>query len=180
MKALTAHVWDLLEQQYNQIAKFDKNFIFKKSNYTEFHNFFENSYETFKKRYMSEKVEFLDRHKVAALLIISVLENDIFSYNNRKDTIFIGAELLSVKAAFAYMLHALNEELKEHNKKIEEIKLPKALSCNTSYIAIICRNLYYTKRDYVLNPVELSEKMFLLEQICLLNEGIDPTILKIL
>lgn len=178
MKPLTKFFWELLDQQYEGIAKHDKNFIFNKDKYDEFHIFFEQYYLEIKTKYMSKDVEYLDRHKVAAILIIAVLKNDVINYRNIDNNIFIGAELLSVKAALAYMLEKLNEKLSIFNKKIDEVKFPEAISCDTPYIEIICRNLFYSKRDFELNPLDLSEKLFLLEQIWLLNEGIDPRMLK--
>lgn len=61
----------------------------------------------------------------------------------------------------------------------EEIKeLPNAQSCGTPYMEIMCRNLYYAKNDYKLNPLDLADRLFLVEYIALTKEGIAPDILK--
>mgnify|MGYP006868100695 FL=1 len=43
---------------------------------------------------------------------------------------------------------------------------------------IICRNLYYAKTDYKLNPLDLADRLFLVEYFALSSEGIVPDILK--
>ena len=43
---------------------------------------------------------------------------------------------------------------------------------------IMCRNLYYAKNDYKLNPLDLADRLFLVEYIALTKEGIAPDILK--
>lgn len=46
-------------------------------------------------------------------------------------------------------------------------------------IWILCaRNLYYAKTDYKLNPLDLADRLFLVEYIALMKEGIDPDTLK--
>lgn len=178
MKDLTKNLWHLIEQQHAKIAQLDKDFIFEKDKYDEFHDYFKKTYYYIKDRYMSDKVEYLDRHKVAALLVICVLEKKVIYHNATNGRFFIGAELLALRAALAYMLMKLNEKLKPHNEKIEVIEFPEALSCDTKYLEIMCRNLYHAKNDYQLNPLDLAEKLYLLEQYWLLKAKIDPQLLK--
>ncbi len=78
------------------------------------------------------------------------------------------------------MVGKLNEKLsaKGSKKKIEQFIFPDAQSCKTSYIDIICRNLYYARTDFQMNPLDLADRLFLIEYIALLKEGINPDILK--
>lgn len=43
---------------------------------------------------------------------------------------------------------------------------------------IMCRNLYYAKTDFTLNPLDLADRLFLVEYIALTKDGINPDILK--
>ncbi len=64
------------------------------------------------KKYMDDSVNDLDHHKVAALIIVSLLKTDAIQYENLDENcIFIGSELLSLKVGLAYMVGKLNEKL---------------------------------------------------------------------
>lgn len=181
MTPLIENVWDLLNHEYNKYNQKNPNFKFDNTKKENFKQMFFWKYNNVKTKYMDASVEDLDRHKVAALIIISLLEIDAISYDSLdEDCIFIGAELLALKIGLAYMVEKLNEKLflKGYDRKIEKINFPDAQSCNTSYMDIMCRNLYYAKTDYELNPLDLADRLFLVEYVTLLKEGIDPDILK--
>lgn len=194
MKELTQNIWDLVKEQCDKVSKYDSNIVFAQERFNDFHELFKVKYEELKNKYMLDSVKYLDRHKSAALSIICLLESNIVTYKSNEthnnsfndvdgsieESIFIGAELFALKAALSYMLEKLNEKLYDKNidKKIDTFLFPEALSCETQYIEILCRNLYYAKKDFVLNPLDLSEKLFLLEYICLLKSGINPDLLK--
>lgn len=181
MTPLIENVWDLLSNEYNKYGQQNSNFEFDITKKEAFEKFFTQSCDKIIKKYMDASVETLDRHKVAALIVISILEVDAISYINLDDDcVFIGAELLALKVGLAYMIEKLNEKLeaKGVNKKIETFIFPNAQSCGTSYMDIMCRNLYYTKNDYKLNPLDLADRLFLVEYIALFHEGIDPDVLR--
>lgn len=181
MTPLTKNVWALLEKESKKYTENNPNFIFDENKFDEFDAKFKNSYEHIMKNYMLPSVENLDRHKVAALIIISLLETNVIYYKDLdEDSIFIGGELLALKVGLAYLVEKLNEKLSERNveKKIQEFKFPNAQSCETAYMEIMCRNLYYAKHDYKLNPLDLADRLFLVEYIALTKEGIDPDVLK--
>ncbi len=183
MTTLVNEVWTLLEKEYEAYNKQNKNFT---ANLTDekkqaFHDLCDNKYDYIMKKYMDPSVMFLDRHKVAAIIIISLLELDIIHYENMdNDYVFIGAEVVALKVGLAYMVEKLNEKLKDRGvqKRVEMFEFPNAQSCKTPYMEIICRNLYYCKTDYVFNPLDLSDRLFLVEYIALMKMGIDPDILK--
>lgn len=179
MTPLIDNTWNLLQSEYN---KYDNpNFKFNTEKEETFKRMFTEKYHHIMKEYMDESVDNLDRHKVAALIIVSILETEAISFENlEKDYIFIGAELLALRVGLAYMLKKLNEKLAERgvDKTIEEFTFPTAQSCPTPYMEIMCRNLYYAKTDFKLNPLDLAERLFLVENIMLIKEGIDPDILK--
>ncbi len=181
MTPLIENIWDLVKEIAEKYTQNDPNFIFRQNRYGDFKQSFEDNYNKIKKEYMLPSVENLDRHKVASIIIVSLLEIKAISYKDlEKDNIFIGAELIALKVALAYLIAKLNEKLEEKNvnKKITEFIFPKAQSCETSYIEIMCRNLYYAKRDYELNPLDLAERLFLIEYIALTKAGINPDVLK--
>lgn len=181
MTPLIENVWDLITDEYNKHYKENLNFKFDQTKKNDFKQLFIQKYDFIMKTYMDSSVEYLDRHKVAALIIVSLLEINAISYDNLdEDCVFVGAELLSLKVGLAYMVEKLNEKLYSRGieRKIEEFKFPKAQSCDTSYMDIMCRNLYYAKRDYKLNPLDLADRLFLVEYIALSKEGLDPDVLK--
>ena len=94
---------------------------------------------------------------------------------------YIGKYLIAAATGLSYMQDRLNEKLRE--KGIEEIKeylYPEAFSCNTPFLSIFSRNLYFVneKTDWKLNILDMSEILFLLEYRTLEKYGIDPKIIK--
>ena len=130
---------------------------------------------------MKDSVYNLDRHKVAAIAIVTILNLDIIKPAKDIDDemLFIGKELVATEVALSVMCELLNDKLNAigYQKKIDAYYMPEAMSCNTPYILIFVRNLIYAKNDYMLNPLDLAEKLFLLETISLLKYGINPNLL---
>ena len=155
--------------------------IFDKSLKDTFTTSFKTLYNEIKSKYMKDSVYNLDRHKVAAIAIVTILKLDIIK--PAKDTddemLFIGKELVATEVALSIMCELLNDKLSAigYQKKIDAYYMPEAMSCNTPYILIFVRNLIYAKNDYVLNPLDLAEKLFLLETISLLKYDINPNLL---
>lgn len=183
MTPLIDDVWKLLTVECQKYSQENPNFKFDASKKEDFKEYFIAQYKSIKRKYMHPSVKYLDRHKVASLITISILETNVISYDNDnldEDYIFIGAELISLKVGLAYMIAKLNEKLLSRgvDKKIEKVIFPNAQSCQTPYIEIICRNLFYAKRDFVFNPLDLADRLFLVEYITLSSQNITPDILK--
>lgn len=181
MTPLIDNAWILLDEEYSKYSEKNANLKFDKNAKDKFRALFEQKYEHIMKTYMDKSVENLDRHKVAALIIISLLELSPISLDNLDEQyLFIANELIALKTGLAYMTKKLNEKLSEKNinKSMEKFIFPEAQSCNTSYMDIMCRNLYYARNDYKLNPLDLAERLFLVEYISLLKSGINPDALK--
>lgn len=167
--------WDLLEE-YCTILN-DKGFqiVLHKEKYEEYKKAVQSRYEKYKTDYMVvSKVENLDRHKTAAILVTQGLDQHIIGTSNKvKDgQIDIGAQKVLLLCAFDYMLAMINYIIRERNSSLEPIKsfcYPQAWACKTNYIDIISRSLYYAQKDYKLNDMELAEKFFLLEYITVLK-----------
>ena len=180
MKPLIDKVWNLLDKEFQDKSK-NPNLKFDVTKKEQFQTVFTKNYNHILDNYMDETVEHLDRHKVTALIIVSLLEVEPLSYSNLgEEFFFVGQEVSALKIGLAYMIEKLNEKLSSRkiDKKLKKFTFPNAQSCPTKYMEIMCRGLYFSKNDYMLNPLELAEKLFLLEYIALTKEGIDPDLLK--
>ena len=131
---------------------------------------------------MKDSSKPLDRHKIAAILIISTIRTDVLkSTKKNENDIFIGNYILATEVGLSYMLQILNEELEKRElPPIEKYYFPEAFSCKTDYSKIFYRNLYFSNEnaDWGLNPLDIAERLFLLEYITLLKNEIDTSILK--
>lgn len=131
-----------------------------------------NRYNQYKASYMKPDVQFLDRHKVAAILVVQGLSSGIIRSNLKpsETEIDIAPQKVLLLCAFDYIVAQTNRIIEQKNpalKKLDEFIFPKAWSCKTTYIDILSRNLYYAEKDFMLNEMDLAEKFFLLEHICL-------------
>lgn len=146
----------------------------------EFTSSYVEQYKNILENYMKHKKESLDRHKVAAIVIIAVIKAKVLTPQKSSDK-FTGNYALAVDAALNYMLDEVNEILKqEDQQQLEGYVFPTATTCNTEYYKIFYRNLYYidTNPDWRLNPLDIADRLFLLEYITLLEKGIDPKSIK--
>lgn len=142
---------------------------------------FQQTYFDIKKKYMKPDVIALDRHKVAAIIICTIIEEDIVKPTKEidKNTIFLGSEMIALSVGLSYMQRSLNDILSELSipKIINGYYMPTAMACQTDYFDIMARNLYFSRKSYVLNPLDLADKLFLIEYLTLESEMIDPKIL---
>lgn len=158
---------------------------------------FDFCYERFKywhslilQRFMNKKVIELDRHKIAAIITISIVESKAVIYTKElKDEhmLFIGLQLLATTCGLSYMQEQLNELLEQKGiNPIEKYIMPEPFSCNTKYLEVIARNLYYEeyaedndgKKLWNLNPLQLANTFYLIELYSLEYYKIPTTILK--
>lgn len=148
-------------------ASFDKNF--------------RAMYKLIKDNYMKPDVVALDRHKVAAIIICTIIDEEIVSTNKQteNDVVFLGSEMIALSVGLSYMQRSLNDILQEIAvpKIINGYHMPIAMACKTDYFDILARNLYFAKKHYVLNPLDIADKLFLVEYLTLKNEMIDPRLL---
>lgn len=165
-----------IENKYDNI-----NFDFSKK--TDFERYFINEYKNIYEKYMDSNTDFLDRHKQAAILISDVIKNKVFfeTSHNDDENIFIGLHQIAILLGISYMLDSLNEILKKngYSQKVDSYNFPKAMSCNTSYLDILSRDLFF--QDYKDNGVyilSLAHILFMIEFYTLKLLGIDTKILK--
>lgn len=178
-------IWQHVEEEIqNVITKFPNNFEYNEKGKALFEKYFDRYIDYIKDKVMQSEVSELDSHKVAAVIICSVIQANALNISayeyNAKQMIFDGNEKVAVKVGLGYMAAALKKIMEgtKEEKKFTEYIMPKALMCETDYMTIICRNLYYAKTYYELNPIDLANTLFLLEQLTLLQEQVDFEILR--
>lgn len=139
----------------------------------------EEKYYRYKNQYLKNDVEYLDRHKMAAILVVCGIECKIvdsgeMSKKIEDDKIDICTQKILLLAAFDYLLEIMNLKIDDKKddsiKKISEFDFPKAFTCPTTFVDIMSRTLYYAEKEYKLNEMELAEKFFLLEYISILKK----------
>lgn len=135
----------------------------------------DDQYNNYKAKFMKSEVENLDRHKVAAILVVEGIALNIIRCDKiPADQIFIGQEKILLTCALRYLMRDFNNIISNSGfERMKQFVLPEAFSCETKYIDVMCRNLLYTQKagtftdpEFALNiEMELAEKFFLLEYI---------------
>ena len=169
MEKLVSRIWENVVAGVNFMCLNDKSLKHKDLQTQEpiFENEFMALYHKIVSNYMLEGTETLDRHKVAAIIMCSVIKSDLLEAEQGGHTskIFLGNYILATDCGFAYLLKELNMKLNE---------------CDMMEIKIFYRNLYFAdnSEDWHLNPLDIAERLFLLEYMTLEKNGIAPDILK--
>ncbi len=182
MTELINKTWELLECTVKEMKKKDSKIHFENSAKEIYRKKFTDLYNYIKKEYMKNSVKNLDRHKVAAITIVCIIDSNAISYKGDIDDggKFFGQYLAAASVGISYMQNMLNYLLTNKNEKnISRIWFPNAVSCDTPYLEIFSRNLYFSNEeaDWKLNPLDIAEKLFLLEYITLEKNEINPLIL---
>lgn len=182
MKKAIDSIWESIEKAKEIYSK-NNDILFDVSpeKKASFDKQFRKTYKEVKDNYMTKDVIALDRHKVASIIICTIITENIISLKKKteKNTIFLGSEMIALSIGLSYMQRSLNDILQELSipKKVNGYYMPTAMACTTDYFDILARNLYFSKRDFVLNPLDLADKLFLIEYLTLKNEMIDPQLL---
>ncbi len=173
--------WKTISKEVEFAQKTDKNIYLNETLKNEICNDLHIEYEKIKNTYMSKDTEFLDRHKVIAILVTLMVKKDLIKYKGKlkADEIFLGKELIATSVAFSVMFDLLQDRLNKAGYKLEcnAYYMPIAMACSTPYQIIFARNLRYCQENGGINILELSEKLFLIETITLVKNNIDPTII---
>lgn len=184
MKPLTNEIWDIVKIGADAMCAEDSKIRFKESQKHVFENSCKKIYDDILE-YMEDKKNPLDRHKMTAIFIISVIKAEVLETTNKdEDAVFVGNYVLASEVGFSYMRKALNEKLEEKlegkTEPIQEFYFPQANSCSTDYFRIFYRNLYFanTNSEWNLNPLDIAERLFLIEYLTLEHNQIQPDILK--
>lgn len=183
---LTDKVWETIGAQAEQAKKKYPSLIFHDEKKEEFNQKYKEKYNEIMSRFMTQDTKELDSHKQAAIIIICCLQVGVIEYSeslpDKKDEFLLLPQIIAVNVGLSFMQDCLTQRLKEKGirKKVEQYYFPVAFACDTPYGNIMCRILYYeqNENDMDFNVLELSDRLFLLEYINLLQYGIDPTYLK--
>lgn len=174
------YVWNVLNGAIKTIDADDKknNLIISCKDFEFFKETFNDLYNEILNGYMDERVNHLDRHKVAAIIIISILKTIDIKYKDLPKTkVFWGKQTVAINIGLNYMCGELNKILTENgwDGEIEKFDMPNAISCDTSFEDIMIRNLVYAEDnpEWGLNPLAIAEDLFLLEYITIIQKGID-------
>lgn len=178
MKSTIESAVSALKKECGKFAAKDPSVRFHNDKIEEFHNSFSKYYDDIMERFMKE-TEALDSHKQAAIIVVSCLESGIITAEcTEKGKITIATQLIAVTVALSYMNDMLNKKIgaADINIYIDKYIFPEALSCDTPYLEIICRLLYYEQHepDMNFNILEIADRFFLLEYLNLLQHEIDP------
>lgn len=182
MKPLLEKTWETIYIGANIMCNEDKQIKFNAESKEKYMKTFEVLYEQICNDYMEDNKMPLDRHKIAAIIIVSILKAEVLgTVELNEEKVFTGNYVLATEVSFSYMLGELNAKLKEENQKeIEDFVFPQAMSCKTDYFKIFYRNLFFanSNSEWGLNPLDIAERLFLVEYITLIEKKIDPNILK--
>lgn len=176
--------WDLLKKTTDVVSQKNPEIQLVSDSYDAYKQHFNEWYDFIKTTYMTADVSYLDRHKVAGIIMVSILESNavICSKQIPGNKHFIGQYLVASSVGITYMQDRLNEILvRKHIDPIDKIWMPEfVFSCDVPYFEIMGRNLYYAHKSEKcgLNPLDISKELFLLEYITVEKKGINPSILR--
>ena len=129
-------------------------------------------YQNIKHSYMHSNVEFLDRHKIAAVIIYAIVETKVLKPKvNYINNVYIGNYKLAISAGLSYMQYELNHELiRQDMKPIDQFIFPDTINGNKSYLEYLVNLLYLTEKENELSLLYLlylANIFFLIEQYTL-------------
>lgn len=183
MKQLIEPIWDLTRNVAAIVEKEMPEVGWEENTFERFNTSFRDLYHFIQDKYMSKDVDELDRHKVAAIIVTSLIKASplVVRKAPENDMLFLGNHYIALQIALAYMLNLLNQELRDRDlPEVDKYMLPEAFSCETNYMDIMARNLYFSENNpaWNINPLDWAERFFLLEYITLKERGIDMRRLK--
>lgn len=176
MRQMVNKIWELLECNVKEINKNTQDVILDYDAYNRFYTSFRELYDDIKINYMKNEVKNLDRHKVSGIIIVAIIQSNVIRYigNTEEDKIFFGKYIIATSVAITYMQDRLNEKLLNKGEAtIHKLRFPKDSHNENSYFDTFCRNIYFSDKNkkWGINPLDIAEKLFLLEYITLIKEG---------
>lgn len=180
MNMMLELTWNALKDSCGKFKERYSGIEFIDSNRENFYSLFKENYRQIKERFMKD-TDKLDSHKQAAIITISFLKSDSIKCEVREGKICIVPQLVALDVAISYMRDSLNKLLKEKNlKEIGDYILPIPIACETPYLEVIARILYYeqSERDAQYCIMDLADRYFLIEYMNFTYYGINPLDLK--
>lgn len=180
--------WKALARAYENAQKAhpDISMKFNSNKQDKFEQIFTDYYENIRTNFMTEETEALDRHKQAAIFVVSAIEAGVVSQQCDEHEMALAQYVIVLDVSLSYLVGCINRRLNKIGKSIPRIQLPSAWACDTKYFTILSRILYYENEDTKMagtekmsyNVIEWSDRFFLLEYITLIQNQIDPNFMK--
>lgn len=173
MKETRTAIWNAVIKESSIMMKKDSLLVMYTDSEKLFHENFNYFYSLISDRFMKLKDEHLDRHKIAAVIICAILKSDVLGiacgHNSSQtiDDIFLANEKLALNIALSDMYQRLIIEYQmgkiPYEGIFKEYIFPRPLSCDREYTEVICRDLYFAKKYFELDPLSIANFLFLLE-----------------
>lgn len=173
MKETRTAIWNAVIKESSLMMKKDPLLVMYTDSEKLFHENFNYFYSLISDKFMKLKDEHLDRHKIAAVIICAILKSDVLGiacgHNSSQtiDDIFLANEKLALNIALSDMYQRLIIEYQMEKIPYEgifkEYIFPRPLSCDREYTEVICRDLYFAKKYFELDPLSIANFLFLLE-----------------
>ncbi len=157
-------LWDEMVINAEKFQRTDANIIVNKDRYSLFEKIFLDEYDDVKKQSMDSSVKYLDRHKVAAIIVISIIKANFLEYSSEnKNKQFILPYQFAFSAGLSYMQYEYNHELIAAGKKtIECFSFPPTL-CGDKYLDYMVRVLFDNDKRNDMNILNMANTFFLIE-----------------
>lgn len=133
--------------------------------------------------YMDEDTKELDRHKIAAIIVVSLIKSGAIQQAKdiiiSEDEIFVGDKMLAMDMALAYMLSDLNQHIEAKGiTPLNHYFFPNSFSCEYNFYDVMVRKIFYNEENNILDKIilDLADLFFLIEYITLLKSDIDTTL----
>lgn len=175
-------IWDTIIKCVKNMQSQNEKIVLYTDAQKVFDDNFEYYYEKITREFMSANrdEEFLDRHKVGAIIICSVLDSKIVGIGKEfvkdKEDEFLGNEKIAFEVALSYMYIQLRQNFTQgkipYENIFEHYILPHPFSCDRTYGEVICRDLYLSKENFKLNPLLLANLLFFIEEYSFVKSGI--------
>lgn len=181
MKETIELIWDKVLEESEKIAKDNNDIIMYYDSYEVFESNFYYFDKLIRENFMKKPDEHLDRHKVAAVIICALVNNDILGIkadakSKYEGEIFLANEKIAFNIALSYMyeelLIAFTEKKVPYESVFKEYVFPNPYSCDTNYDLVLCRDLYYAKTYFKLDPLSIANMLFLIEDYSFQAYGI--------
>lgn len=183
MQGIKKQVWEMFVSVAEQMMQDDSDIVLNYAAEQHFSDVFDTLYKYISGEFMKDSVVYLDRHKVAAIVIMAFVRVNALGYGKRlENSMFWGNYKLAISVGLSYMLVMFNNELRKNGCKttITKYIMPEVFMDDIPYIDVFARNIYNSeiqkKSDsYVL---DLADKLFLLEYITMEKYDISSNYLK--
>lgn len=176
MKDFKVNIWQVVLLEAEKLCKEDKNLVVYRDSEQVFYKNFDYYKNLIIDNFMKPSNEPLDRHKIAAITICSILRATLVGisasvadqHDGYKDeNAFLANEKLALSTAFSHMFAQLQYEFEKGKIPYEEMipsyVLPTPLSCGRKFDEVLCRDLYYAKKHFKLNPLTIANLLFFIE-----------------